>query len=278
MNQHSSFPALQEAFFDAGELRLHYVEGPQAGPPLVLLHGAVGSWKTWRALLPELTRRWHVYALDLRGHGQSGWAASQEGYHVKHFVADILAFLKERVESPAALVGHSWGGVVALLCGAPGKDRLRGLALEDPPLLVRRPSSQGRPFLEYFNWVYQTKQTAHTVEAMSAAILAANPGGVPPEVLAPWAERLVAVDPNFLLATLTGPRVVEGVDFEAAIRGTACPILLLQADPAKGCALVEEDIELVLRNAADARLFRFPGAGHAIHEEQPEEFLRVLDF
>lgn len=267
---------LKEGFFDTGEINLHYMEGPNAGPPLVMLHGATGNWKTWIPLLPDLTLRWHVFLLDLRGHGQSTWEGSPEGYHVLHNVSDTLAFLRERVESPAVLVGHSWGGVVALLCGAPGRDRLRGLVLEDPPIYIRRPNSEIKPYLDYFAWVYQAKQAAHTVEQMSAAILAANPGGVPQELLFPYAKRLIAMDPNYLLAILAGSQVVEGVDFATSIRGIVCPILLLQADPAKGCALVQEDIDLVLQNAVDVRVMHFPGAGHVIHEDQPVEFLKVL--
>jgi hypothetical protein len=53
---------LKERFFDTGEIKLHYMEGPNTRPPLVMLHGATGNWEAWNHLLPELTRRWHVFA------------------------------------------------------------------------------------------------------------------------------------------------------------------------------------------------------------------------
>jgi pimeloyl-ACP methyl ester carboxylesterase len=110
----------KDSFFDTGEVRLDYIEGPQAGPPLVLLHGATGNHGSWSALFPDLAEHWHIFALDLRGHGQSGWAAGAQagpqGYHILRFVHDITAFLHKRVESPAVLVGHSWGGVGASAC------------------------------------------------------------------------------------------------------------------------------------------------------------------
>ncbi len=54
------------------------------------------------------------------------------------------------------------------------------------------------------------------------------------------------------------------VDFEAHIRGIACPVLVMQADPAWGAALVQQDLDFFMAQARDARLVTFPGAGHSI--------------
>lgn len=269
---------INEKYFDTDRIRIRYIEGPESGPPLVMLHGATGNCEAWNKLLPDLTRHWHVYALDLRGHGQSGWGTKPEDYHVSQNVNDIVDFLRMKVTDKVVLFGHSWGGVIALFCGAPAKEHLRGLILEDPPLFIRRPNTESKPFLDYFTWIYQTKQTARTVEEMSAAILAANPAGVPPEILEPWAKRLIALDSNVLLATLAGSMVVKGIDLERSIQEITCPILLLQADPAAGSAFAQEDVDWVLKNARDARLLFYPGAGHMIHDDQPAEFLRVFSY
>jgi pimeloyl-ACP methyl ester carboxylesterase len=268
---------LKEGFFDNGEMRLHYLEGPQAGPPLVLVHGATGTCQAWDTVLPTLAQRWHVYSVDLRGHGKSGRADGPEGYHVSACVDDILAFLHGRVEGPAVLVGHSWGAVVSLLCGAPGKDVLRALVLEDPPISIRRPNQESKQYTDYFGWLYQLKQIHRTIAELSAALQAANGGALPPEQLAADAQRIFDCDANFLLSTLVPQGPVKGVDFAAEVREIACPILLLQADLAKGAALLPEDLDLVMENARNARVVRFPGAGHGIHLEQPAEFLMALE-
>ena len=268
---------MKEAFFDTGEIRLRYAEGPQNGPPLVLLHGATGNWRSWAALFPALTPHWQVFALDLRGHGESGHAAGVEEYHVSYFVNDILAFLRARVAAPAVLVGHSWGGVVSLLCGAPGQERVRALVLEDPPIYIRRPNQEIQFYLNYFNLVYQMKQTVRTVDELVAALQAAGLRDLPADEMRLWANRLFVMDSNYLLSTLIPQGAVKGVDFEQEIRGIACPILLLQADLAKGAALQPEDLDLVLGHARAARVVRFPGSGHTIHDEQSTEFLSALE-
>lgn len=268
---------LKQGYFDTGELKIHYVEVPASGPPLVFLHGGTGDCQAWNHLLPELTQRWHVYALDLRGHGQSAWSKGTEAYHVSRNAADIAAFLREQVKDRAVLVGHSWGGVIALVCAGLAKDYLRGLVLEDPPFGIGREGPELKPYLEYFGWILEIKKTANTLDAMKAAILNANPNGMPAEELEPYAKRLLAVDPVFLAVTQAISQTMDGVDLASAAHDVECPMLLLQADPAMGAALTQEDIDIVLANAPDARLIKVPGVGHMIHDERPADFLEAID-
>jgi len=51
---------------------LNYAEGPESGPPLVLLHGITSNWKLFMRLLPTLSQRWHIYAPDFRGKDEQG--------------------------------------------------------------------------------------------------------------------------------------------------------------------------------------------------------------
>lgn len=268
---------LKEGFFNAGEIQIHYIEGPASGTPLVFLHGATGDGQAWNHLLPELTQRWHVYALDLRGHGQSGWGKGAETYHVSRNASDIVAFLREQVKEKAVLVGHSWGGVIALVCAAQTENDVRGLILEDPPFGIRREGPELKPYMEYFSWISQIKKTAHTLDAMKAAILETYPDGMPAEYLEPYAKRLLVVDPVFLAAIQAGSQVMGGVDLAFAVRTVKCPILLFQADSAMGSALTQEDVDVVLANAPDTRLIKVPGVGHMIHDERPTEFIKAID-
>jgi len=268
---------LKEGYFDTGEIKIHYVEGPASGPPLVFLHGATGDGQAWNHLLPELTQRWHVYALDLRGHGQSGWGKGAEAYYVSRNAQDIAAFLREQGKEKAVLVGHSWGGVIAMVCAAQAKDHSRGLVLEDPPFGICRVGPELKPYLEYFAWISEIKKTASTIDAMKIAILEANPNGMPEEYLEAYAKRLLALDPVFLDVTQAGSQLTDGVDLASAARAAKCPILLLQADPAMGAALTQEDIDIVLANAPNARLIKVAGVGHMIHDERPADFLQAID-
>src|SRR5258708_11266227 len=101
-----------EAKFHTGPVTLNYAEGPDAGPPLVLLHGGSARWQYFDDILPDLTARWHVFAPDLRGHGLSGRTAGR--YTLRDYADDLAAFL-QKLSGPASLFGHSLGGMVALM-------------------------------------------------------------------------------------------------------------------------------------------------------------------
>lgn len=89
--------------------------GPAAGPPLLLVHGLGESGLCFEHLLqaPELAG-WRLLVPDLPGYGRSPWpAGAVQGLADQ---ADFLcAWLARRREGPAVVVGHSMGGVVALL-------------------------------------------------------------------------------------------------------------------------------------------------------------------
>jgi pimeloyl-ACP methyl ester carboxylesterase len=271
---------LKEINFETAGMRLHGVEGPAAVPALLLLHGATSNCYHWMSVIPQLSQRWHVYAFDLRGHGLSGRPADLEGYNLLCHVADTIALLREVVHEPAVLMGHSYGAVIAALAGMPGAQWLRGIVLEDPPLMLRRDNadSNNLGFIGFFKWLYELRQIAQTVEDIIPALSPQNPAASDEEIRA-MAQSLAWLDPNYLTAITWGNQreTACDVDFEAHIRGIVCPVLIMQADPAKGAALVQQDQDFFMAHAPDARLVTFPGSGHGIHIEQTDEFLRAFD-
>jgi lipase len=109
---------------------LHHVElASGEGPPLVLLHGVTGHALRWRRVAegPWSTRR--VIALDLRGHGHSTWVPPWSREVV---AADVVETIEALVSGPVDLVGHSYGGALAMEIMATRPDLLRRVALLDP--------------------------------------------------------------------------------------------------------------------------------------------------
>src|SRR5262249_53377431 len=121
---------LTEKTFDTGTLIINYAEGPAHGVPLVLLHGGTGRWQTFLTVLPLLAMRYHIYALDLRGHGLSG--RTPGAYKIVDFPKGIDIFLREQVGKPAVLLGHSLGTNVVLQVAASAPELVLALILEDP--------------------------------------------------------------------------------------------------------------------------------------------------
>ena len=269
---------LKEFYYENDGLRLHGLEGPAAGPALVLLHGALSNGQGWSRVIPQLAEGWHVYAFDLRGHGLSGRAADLEGYNLRYHVADTLAGLRDVVREPAVLMGHSYGAVIAALAGMPAAAWLRGMVLVDPPLMLRRDNNESKTYLDFFKTVYELRQRTQTVDEILAVLAERDPAAAK-ESLRPFAQSLAWVDPNYIQAITWGNEreTARGVDFAAHIQGIACPVLLMQADLALNAAMVPEDVEFFMGQARDSRLVTFPGAGHGIYNDQPAEFFKAFD-
>lgn len=107
------------------------VGGPEAGLPVILLHGGGQTRHSWKQLANVLIRHdCHVTNVDLRGHGESDWA-SKADYGIDAFVRDLRAIIALQPRPPM-LVGASLGGITSLLAvGESEKPLASGLALVD---------------------------------------------------------------------------------------------------------------------------------------------------
>lgn len=129
MTQSAEFTSLLESAADLGiphsrdvryrsrhtvvrSLRFHFEEwGEPGNPDVLLLHGGNQSAHSWDLVSLHLADRYHVLALDQRGHGDSEWPRDQDS-SIEAKAADAVAFLEDQgVESPV-IIGHSMGGMV----------------------------------------------------------------------------------------------------------------------------------------------------------------------
>ena len=115
-------------------MRLHVHEwGPSDGPPLLCLHGITSWGGRFRRLAETRLGAFHVVAVDLRGHGESDWEPPWSlGAHVGDIVDTLDSLQLARVD----VVGHSFGGRIALELGARHPERVDRIVLLDPAVWV----------------------------------------------------------------------------------------------------------------------------------------------
>ncbi|KQX86186.1 MULTISPECIES: alpha/beta fold hydrolase [Streptomyces] len=132
-----------QSVVDVGDVRLAYrTWGDAFGSPVVLLHGLGGSSASWEAVGGLLGEEWRVYALDLRGHGESDWP---DEYTFEQMTEDVLGFLDACELDRVGIVGHSMGGVVAYLLAEEHADRVERLVLVETPPPFPGQVVDGRP-------------------------------------------------------------------------------------------------------------------------------------
>jgi pimeloyl-ACP methyl ester carboxylesterase len=116
---------------NAGELNIHYQE-TGSGPDVVLIHGITGDMSIWflcRAM-ERFGRSFRVTAYDLRGHGYTDVPAT--GYTSADQARDIVALMDALGIDRTALVGHSFGAVIALHAAVLHPERITAVVLSDP--------------------------------------------------------------------------------------------------------------------------------------------------
>lgn len=122
-----------------------HVEG--SGPALVLVHGTGDTWMRWAAVIPGLARRFRVLAMDRRGRGRSGDGPE---HSLEREVEDVAAVLRAASAAgpdpggldpggpdpggPPLLIGHSFGGILALEAAL--RTPVKKLVLYEPPILL----------------------------------------------------------------------------------------------------------------------------------------------
>jgi pimeloyl-ACP methyl ester carboxylesterase len=112
-------------------LALHYLEwGKADAPPIVCVHGFTSSAEAFNALARHLQDRFHILALDVRGHGESAWSPAG-AYQFADQASDLTAFARQLGLEKFVLIGTSMGGVIAMAYGAEHAERLSGLVIND---------------------------------------------------------------------------------------------------------------------------------------------------
>jgi pimeloyl-ACP methyl ester carboxylesterase len=102
-----------------------------SGEPVVLLHSTGASSAQWRVLIDTLSARFHVIAPDFFGYGATAPWPGQGAFSLADEAA-LVHTLLDRLDEPAHLVGHSYGGAVALHVARARGEELRSLTLIEP--------------------------------------------------------------------------------------------------------------------------------------------------
>ncbi len=111
---------------------VHYETYGQ-GPPVLLLHGWLESWRLWQETMEVLGRHLRIYALDFWGFGESG--KKRESFTVSDFVKMVDEFMERLGIVRAPIVGHSMGGTVSLSLTIQRPERVARVAVVGSPIV-----------------------------------------------------------------------------------------------------------------------------------------------
>jgi len=107
-------------------------KGGDGGHPLVCVHGTLGDFRTWYAVLGPLSKKHRVIAVSLRHFFPEHWDGVGNDYRMAQHVADVIAFIEQIEPKPVDLMGHSRGGHIAFRVAQQRPELLRKVVLAEP--------------------------------------------------------------------------------------------------------------------------------------------------
>lgn len=126
---------------------INYGELDGDGPALLLIHGQMAAWEDYAGVIPQLSEGWHIYAIDVYGHGES--SHEEELYYLDVNGDDLIWFIQNVIKEKTVVSGHSNGALTAAYIAAYGGDFVKGVVLEDPPVF----STQGENWENSFAYL-----------------------------------------------------------------------------------------------------------------------------
>jgi pimeloyl-ACP methyl ester carboxylesterase len=269
-------------YVDAGDVRLHAVIGGE-GPPLLLIHGWPGSWYYWRLVMPALARDFEVIAVDQRGIGLSD--KPEDGYDAGTLAADMVALMDALGHERFAVVGVDTGLLIGYAVAADYPDRVERVALGEAPLpgispqnpLILPDQVVDRLWHIPFNQLKETneKLVRGREDIFFGAEFSASAGTnkLPDDAVKYYVDALTdpeALHGSFQLYRAFGATAAQNE--ERKTRRLKMPVLAMGGAESSG-AMVEETMKLT---ADDVQAHVFPGVGHWLAEQAPEEMVAAL--
>ena len=241
-------------------------------PSMLLLHGITSDALSWVRVAPALADRYRVYALDMRGHGES-IKPSAGAYSLRATADDAAALIEALGLEQPVVIGHSWGGATAIVLasGAWSQRAAPALAqviLEDPAHNFGSGDAEKRA-------AAYTKDIGRPAAELRPEITASSPG---------WTEADIEGKIN-ALQKVTREAVVS-VFAEAGQNGEVLPLLanitvptlLIRADATLGTTLDDAAWERAKRYLGPhSRAVEITGATHNIHRSSFTAFTQVVD-
>lgn len=257
------------------------IAGDRSAPPVILLHGGGQTRHSWRFTLEALAASgWCAVSVDLRGHGDSEWAADGD-YSLDAFAADVLA-VTTAFDRPA-LVGASLGGTSSLAALGMDSDAGRALVLVD---VAPRTERDGVTRIGDFMRDRADSGFA-SLDEVADAVHAYNPHRPRPSDLSglrknvrqrPDGRWYWHWDPRFLSFGSDEPmRRARAERLEEVARALTVPVLLVRGQGSD--VLSEEGARSFLRIVPHAEYVDVGGAGHMVAGDRNDSFnSAIMDF
>ena len=259
-----------DRFVDVNGLRIHYLDWGGSGKPFVMVHGLDRVARTFDHLAVRFSPTYRVIAIDMRGHGDSGWDP-QGRYLVEDHVGDLEGVVQQLGLRDLTLWGNSTGGRVAQVFAGKHPDLVSHVISED--VGPERPRQIAD---NYAKRVQQEQAGWSSEDELLAQLRKANPR-MSPAVLDPYVRYGTKKRADGRIEWKRDPQLVKGfvaTELWRFVRDIKSPILYIIGG--RSNIVPPETQEELKKTLPNAQLITVPDVGHYPSDEKPDEVMRIV--
>jgi esterase len=263
----------QDRFVTVNGLRIHYLDwGGEGKQPLILLHGIGRVAHTFDHIAPHFSPNYHVMAVDMRGHGDSGWDP-QGAYLVEDYAKDIEGMAAQLRLRNIVIWGNSTGGRVAQVFAGLHPDLVAGVIAEDVGPERPREIADGMT-----NRLKQEDERGWASEEALLAELKASNARTPEEILSAYVKYGSKRRPDGRVIWKRDPDIGKGfvpTDLWRFVRQIKSPIIYILGGRSN---IVPPATQQQLKQTLpQVQIESLPGLGHYPSEENAKDYLVIAD-
>lgn len=272
---------IETKFIEIHGMRQAVVDEGDGDEVLLLIHGMAGSAQTWRAVLPQLAKKYRVIAPDLLGHGQS--SKPRTDYSLGAFAVGLRDLLDELGVESATVVGQSLGGGVAMQFLYQHPDYCRRLVLissgglgPDVGLILRLLAAPGAEFVMPVIAPSPVLRAGNAVKSWLSSAGLRSPRGA--EMWSAYSSFGDGETRQAFLRTLRSVVDYRGQAVSALNRlnlREGLPILAIWGE--QDNIIPVDHAYAALEARPDCRLEVLPGVGHFAQVEAPDKVIDLLE-
>lgn len=261
---------------------LHYVaSGPRDKPLMLFIHGFPENWHSWRHQILEFQNEYRVVAIDSRGAGESEKVPSVSNYTVDKLALDVKSVLTQLGHSSCVLVGHDWGGVIALYFAGTYPDLVDKLIILNAADIAQMQtalySDLKQMFMSWYMFAYQIPWIPEYTVGLNFNFLKDMYGEGNKNVTDGDVEavKFGLCQPGTLTSTINYYRANVASPMASYQRNAIlCPTLLIwgTGDEYLGMGLTKGHEKYV----QDLTVSYIEGANHFPHQHKPEEVNKAM--
>lgn len=259
--------------FDGTKIHYKMHEGKRGSKQcLVFLHGWAVNWTCWKKEIAFFNRRgYSTVAIDFRGHGSSGKPSDKRKYRLRYFVEDVDAVLRKENVSNAVVVGHSLGGVIAVMYQNEYPGRVRALVLANTTY-----RADVMPFVRFFPLLERLSDYLIDHGLVATNRLPYMRDFDVSKYSKDVFSFIVALINTPLLGVYAVLKPLLSVDVEDMLSSVEVPVLIIASE--RDQFFRRNVAEVMHRKISRSRLVFFPGT-HGLIIHNPAQVSRaVLDF